>query len=243
MAKENNRSFQPLHVALIMDGNGRWALRQKMPRHHGHRVGAETLRNIVSVSPALGIRFLTVFAFSTENWRREPEEVNGLMSLMHLYSNSMIKELQENGVEVEFIGDLTSLDRSLKRKLETLQCQTSGGLRLKLTVAVNYGGRAELTRAVQKIASCIKNGKYAIDEIDEQLLQRHLMTANLPDPDLIIRTGGDVRISNFLLWQSAYTEFEFVDTLWPDFTPDLLRSIVAQYPTRSRRFGATGGVG
>lgn len=243
MAKENNRSFQPLHVALIMDGNGRWALRQRMPRHHGHQAGAETLRNIVSASPALGIRFLTVFAFSTENWRREPEEVNGLMSLMHLYSNSMIKELQENDVEVDFIGDLTSLDGSLKEKLETLQYQTSGGSRLTLTVAVNYGGRAELTRAVQRIASCTKSGKYAIDEIDEKLLQSHLMTANLPDPDLIIRTGGDVRISNFLLWQSAYTEFEFVDTLWPDFTPDLLRSILAQYPMRSRRFGATNGVG
>lgn len=238
MREEYQASTYPLHVALIMDGNGRWASQKRRPRLHGHQAGAETLRRIVSVCPSLDIRYLTVFAFSTENWRRAPEEVNGLMSLMHLYSNSMIKELKENSVEVVFIGDLTSLDRSLREKLDTLEQETAGGKILTLTVAINYGGRAELTQAVKDIAVGIREGKFSIDEINESLLQKHLMTADLPDPDLIIRTAGDVRISNFLLWQSAYTEFEFVDTLWPDFTPEDFKSILARYPARSRRFGA-----
>ncbi len=235
-----NHRDKPRHVALIMDGNGRWAAKKRMPRLHGHRAGAEALRNIVRECPNLDIRYLTVFAFSTENWRRKPEEISGLMSLMQLYSDSEISQLRENGVHVEFIGDLTRLDPGVKEQLETLACETKGGRRLKLTVAVNYGGRAELTGAVRRIVSRVEHGELCLDEITETVMQDHLMTADLPDPDLIIRTSGEIRLSNFLLWQSAYSELEFVDTLWPDFTPEILKSILVRYPERSRRFGADG---
>ena len=240
MNAENFPCDRPRHVALIMDGNGRWAAKKKMPRLHGHRAGAEALRNVVRECPELGIRYLTVFAFSTENWRRKPEEISGLMSLMRIYSSSEIGQLQENGVHVEFIGDLTRLETGVRERLETLAQETRGGRRLKLTVAVNYGGRAELTGAVRRIASRVEQGKLCPEDISESVMQQNLLTSDLPDPDLIIRTSGEVRLSNFLLWQSAYSELEFVDTLWPDFTPEILKSILARYPERSRRFGANG---
>ena len=223
-----------------MDGNGRWAAKKQLPRLHGHHAGAETLRDIVRACPDLDIRFLTVFAFSTENWRRTPEEVGGLMTLMRLYSESEVKQLRENGVQVRFIGDLTKLERGLAKKLENLAIKTKGGDRLQLTVAVNYGGRAEITHAFQRLASRIANGELTPEEVCESCLRDNLMTTHLPDPDLIVRTGGDIRVSNFLLWQSAYSELEFVDTLWPDFTPHQFQSIVNRYPERSRRFGANG---
>ncbi|MCY4007135.1 MAG: isoprenyl transferase [Rhodobacteraceae bacterium] len=235
-----NHCTMPRHVALIMDGNGRWAAKRKLPRLEGHRAGAEALRAIVQECPKLDVRYLTVFAFSTENWRRDPAEVNELMALMRDYADSEINQLQENGVRVEFIGDLSRLDNGVAAQLETITRETRSGDRLRLTVAVNYGARAEITAALRHLAARIDKGDLDPDDINESVMQTHLMTADLPDPDLIIRTSGELRLSNFLLWQSAYSEFEFVDTLWPDFTPEVLRDILIRYPNRSRRFGANG---
>ncbi len=235
-----NHCKMPRHVALIMDGNGRWAAKRKLPRLEGHRAGAEALRAIVQECPKLDVRYLTVFAFSTENWRRDPAEVNELMALMRDYADSEINQLQENGVRVEFIGDLSRLDNGVEAQLETITRETRSGDRLRLTVAVNYGARAEITAALRHLAARIDKGDLDPDDINESVMQTHLMTADLPDPDLIIRTSGELRLSNFLLWQSAYSEFEFVDTLWPDFTPEVLRDILIRYPNRSRRFGANG---
>lgn len=230
----------PDHVALIMDGNGRWAAQRELPRLEGHRAGAEALRKIVLKAPQMGIQYLTVYAFSTENWRRNPEEINGLMSLLESYSNSELEEIKKNGINVNFIGDLTKLELEVREQLNKLADETKDGDKLILTVAINYGGRAELTKAVQRIVSRVQCNELVPDEITENELHKHLMTAGIPDPDLVIRTSGEIRLSNFLLWQSAYAELEFVDTLWPDFTPAFLQSILNRYSTRSRRFGANG---
>ena len=228
----------PNHVAIIMDGNGRWAAKRNLPRIEGHRAGAERLREIVRACPAHGIRYLTVFAFSTENWRRCPQEINGLMALLRLYSRIEAQELASSGVCVQFIGNLDRLDKTVTHQLCELTRLTRGGQRLRLTVAVNYGGRAELTAAAQRIAELIAAGDLRPDQITEDVLSAETLTADLPDPDLIIRTSGEVRLSNFLLWQSAYSELEFVDTLWPDFTPEHLASVLSKYAGRQRRFGA-----
>ncbi|MCY3878502.1 MAG: polyprenyl diphosphate synthase [Rhodobacteraceae bacterium] len=231
----------PRHVAIIMDGNGRWAARRHLPRQQGHRAGAERLRDIVRACPKLGIKFLTVFAFSTENWRRRPEEIDGLMALMRLYPHSLADELKRNGVRVQFIGELQRLDRSVTNRLDELAALTASCDQLCLTVAVNYGGRAEMAAAARQVAERVASGELLARDITEDTLSAHLLTKDLPDPDLVIRTSGEFRLSNFLLWQAAYAEFEFVDTLWPDFTPGDLASIVRRYPGRIRRFGAAAG--
>ena len=230
----------PRHVAIIMDGNGRWARQRSLPRIRGHREGAERLREIVEESAAFGIRYLTVFAFSTENWKRSPSEVDGLMNLFRIHARSEEDALVRNGARFRFIGDLSALDTALARQILELERATSGGTRLELSVAVNYGARSELAMAARRVAEKVAKGVLNPADIDEEALNAHLYTSHLPDPDLIIRTSGERRLSNFLLWQSAYSEFEFVEDLWPEFTAEKFRSALAGYGRRNRRFGAAG---
>lgn len=224
----------PLHVAIIMDGNGRWATNRGWPRLVGHRKGAERVREIVSACPDLGVTHLTVYAFSTENWKRSTTEVLGLMKIFARYIKTEANKLAEAGVRLRFIGDRTRLDPNLQELMAGIETRTAHGRVLNLTVAINYGGRDELTRAMRKIAAL------GIDPalITEQMISAHLDTADLPDPDLVIRTSGETRTSNFLPWAAAYAEYEFTPTLWPDFTPTELAHILARFAGRERRFGA-----
>jgi undecaprenyl diphosphate synthase len=226
------------HVAIIMDGNGRWATNRGMPRLVGHRKGAERVREIVEAAPGLGIRWLTIYAFSTENWKRSTEEVLGLMSIFARYIEREADRLALEGVRMRFIGDRTRLDPKLQRLMSGIEERTTLLGRLNLTVAINYGGRNELMRAARKLAARAASGALSPDAIDETAIEDALDTHDLPDPDLVIRTSGETRISNYLLWQSAYAEYEFTDTLWPDFTPAELARIVGRYGQRERRFGA-----
>jgi undecaprenyl diphosphate synthase len=221
-----------------MDGNGRWATNRGMPRLVGHRRGAERVREIVECAPGLGIRWLTIYAFSTENWKRSTEEVLGLMSIFARYIEREADRMALEGVRMRFIGDRTRLDTKLQRLMSGIEERTSGLGRLNLTVAINYGGRNELLRAAQRLATRALAGEISPDQIDESALEDALDTHELPDPDLVIRTSGEKRISNYLLWQSAYAEYEFTPTLWPDFTPAELAQIVGRYAGRERRFGA-----
>ena len=231
----------PRHVAIIMDGNGRWARQRNLPRIRGHREGAERLREIVEECAAFGVKYLTVFAFSTENWKRSASEVDGLMNLFRIYARSEEEALVRNGARFRFIGDLSALDTALAEQILELERATRGGTRLELSVAVNYGARSELAMAARRLAEKVAKGVLNPADVDEEALNAHLYTSHLPDPDLIIRTSGERRLSNFLLWQSAYSEFEFVDDLWPEFTAEKFRSVLAGYGRRNRRFGAAGG--
>ena len=232
-----DQSRGPKHVAIIMDGNGRWAQKKGLPRTFGHRVGAETLREIVKAASNIGIQVLTAYAFSTENWRRPTDEVNLLMSLMADYLDNEITELNKNNVQIRFIGIIEGLAPALQNKIEKAQTHTAHNTGLIFNLAVNYGGRAELTRAVKIISEKVQNKKLAIEDINESIIEQHLYTHGLPSPDLLIRPSGDFRISNFLLWQMAYTEFWFTDVNWPDFTPAHLMQAIYEYQQRERRFG------
>jgi len=225
------------HVAIIMDGNGRWASNRGWPRLVGHRKGAERVKQIVRCAPDLGIRWLTVYAFSTENWKRSTEEVLGLMSIFARYIEREADRLAAEGVRMRFIGDRSRLDPKLQRLMTGIEARTAGLRRLNLTVAINYGGRDELARAMRQIGAEVAAGTLAATDITDAVISAHLDTAGLPDPDLVIRTSGETRTSNFLSWQSAYAEFEFTPTLWPDFTPDELAAILARFGNRDRRFG------
>lgn len=227
----------PRHVAVIMDGNGRWAVKRGRPRLFGHQAGARRVREIVEACPGLGVDYLTIFAFSTENWKRTQTEVAGLMSLFRRYIEREARELKKAGVRVRFIGDRVRLDPKLIKMMDNLEALTADNDKLNLTVALNYGGRDEVTRAVQRLSRDIASGSLTPDEVDAECLARYLDTRVLPDPDLVIRTSGEARISNFLLWQSAYSEYEFIDTLWPDFTAAEFARIVESYGGRDRRFG------
>lgn len=227
----------PQHVAIIMDGNGRWAQKRGLPRTFGHRAGAEALRAIVSTASEIGVGVLTAYAFSTENWKRPDEEVNLLMKLFSDYLDTEIDELHQNGVQLRFIGNLEGLAANLRDKMADARERTAGNTGLVLTLAVNYGGRAEVVHAVQALAEQVRQGAIAPGAITEELIHDHLYTAGLPDPDLIIRPSGDQRISNFLLWQSAYAEFWFTDVHWPDFKPEHLIAAIADFQRRERRFG------
>ena len=228
----------PNHVAIIMDGNGRWAQARGQPRLFGHRKGASRVREIVEACPDLGVKYLTIFAFSTENWKRTQTEVAGLMLLFRRYIKKETKDLVARGVRVRFIGDRIKLDKKLVALMDTLESATAGNERVNLTIALNYGGRDEVARAVKQLAQEVADGKIKPDDVDEETLTRFLDTCVLPDPDLVIRTSGEARISNFLLWQSAYAEYEFIDTLWPDFTSEVFAKVLARYGNRDRRFGA-----
>ncbi|MGP3696367.1 polyprenyl diphosphate synthase [Rhodobacter sp. NSM] len=225
------------HVAIIMDGNGRWAVNRGWPRLVGHRRGAERVREIVEASPDLGIRWLTVYAFSTENWKRSTEEVLGLMSIFARYIEREADRLAKEGVRMRFIGDRTRLDAKLQRLMAGIEARTQYNQRLHLTVAINYGGRDELARAAQRMCLDVAEGRLRPEEADEAALTARLDTAGIPDPDLVIRTSGETRTSNFLSWQSAYAEYEFTPTLWPDFTARELETIIERFSSRERRFG------
>lgn len=238
VANETEAERKIEHVALIMDGNGRWATRRGLPRLVGHRKGAERVREIVDICPDIGVKYLTLYAFSTENWKRAEAEVAGLMSLFRRYILKEAKKLDANGVRVRFIGDRTRLDAKLITLMAQLEEKTSKNDHLNLTIALNYGGRDELTRAVKTLAEDVADGRVAPIDVTEDSVGYYLDTRYLPDPDLVIRTSGEKRVSNFLLWQAAYAEYEFLETLWPDFTAAEFESIVNGFAGRERRFGA-----
>ena len=233
----NESRAAPEHVAIIMDGNGRWAVGRGRPRLFGHQAGARRVSEIVGACPDLGVRYLTIFAFSTENWKRTQAEVSGLMTLFRRYIIKEAQRLAVNGVRVRFIGDRDRLDATLVRLMDELEALTRSNDRVHLTVALNYGGRDEVTRATRRLAREVAAGHVDPEDVDAEMLASYLDTHTLPDPDLVIRTSGEARISNFLLWQSAYAEYEFVDTLWPDFTADDFADILAGYGKRERRYG------
>lgn len=226
------------HVAIIMDGNGRWATRRGLPRLAGHRKGAEAVRSVVEACPDLGIEVLTLYAFSTENWKRSTEEVSGLMGLFRHYMRREAAELARRGARVRFLGDREALDADIREMMAGLEAQTAENDRLTLVIAINYGGRAEIAAAARRLAVRAVDGAIDAADISEEALEAELGTHGLPDPDLVIRTSGEQRISNFLLWQCAYSEFLFVDDLWPDFDGAALARALALYGGRERRFGA-----
>ncbi|MCV6587372.1 MAG: isoprenyl transferase [Marinibacterium sp.] len=228
----------PAHVAIIMDGNGRWAKLRGRPRLFGHHAGVKRVREVIKAAPHLGIEYLTVFAFSTENWKRTQAEVAGLMSLFRRYIAHEARALDAENVRVRFIGDRVKLDAKLVGLMDELEELTRDNTRVNLTIALNYGGRDEVARATQRLAEEVAAGRLKPEDVDEETLPRFLDTHVLPDPDLVIRTSGEARISNFLLWQSAYAEYEFVDTLWPDFSAQELEDLCRKFGTRDRRFGA-----
>ena len=225
------------HVAIIMDGNGRWAQNKGRPRLSGHQAGARRVREIVESCPDLGIKYLTIFAFSTENWRRTQLEVAGLMKLFKKYIYKETQPLVEAGIRVRFIGDRVRLQPSLVNLMDQLEQLTQNNSAINLTIAINYGARDEVTRAAKRMAKDVLNGDLSVESINEETLPKYLDTHVLPDPGLVIRTSGEARISNFLLWQSAYAEYEFIDTLWPDFTKEIFSNLVTQFGSRERRFG------
>ena len=228
----------PSHVGIIMDGNGRWASSRGLPRLAGHKRGADRVREIVESCPELAISHLTLFAFSTENWKRPAQEVIGLMRLFRRYIKKEGARLVAEGVRVRFIGGRERLDADLQALMAGLEMQTATNDRLHLTVAINYGGRDELLRATRRVAEAVAAGRIAADEITPATIEAHLDTAGLPDPDLVVRTSGECRVSGFLPWQTAYAEFAFVDTRWPDFTAEMFAAQVRGFGARERRFGA-----
>ena len=238
---KNKFESGPKHVAVIMDGNGRWAQVRGKPRLYGHRAGAKRVREIVEACPGLGVKYLTVFAFSTENWKRTQAEVSGLMSLFQRYITAEARALRDNGIRVRFIGDRIRLEKKLVALMDELEQMTADNDVVHLTAAINYGSRDEVARATKRLARDVRDGQLDPEAVDAETLARYLDTYVLPDPDLVIRTSGEARISNFLLWQSAYSEYEFIDTLWPDFTADIFANIIFNYSKRDRRYGAVAG--
>lgn len=228
----------PSHVAIIMDGNGRWATSRGLPRLAGHKRGADRVREIVEACPKLGVTHLTLFAFSTENWSRPAAEVSGLMRLFRRYIKKEGARLVAEGARVRFIGGRERLESDLQALMGGLEMQTRDNDRLHLTVAINYGGRDEILRATRRIAEAVRAGQLRAEDITSDTMSDYLDTAGLPDPDLILRTSGEMRVSGFLPWQSAYSEFSFVDTRWPDFTADQFAIEVQGFGARERRFGA-----
>ncbi len=228
----------PKHVAIIMDGNGRWATQRGLPRLAGHRSGVDRVREVVKACPDLGIHHLTLFAFSTENWKRSPEEVAGLMTLFRRYMTKESARLVSEGVRVRFLGERTRLPVDIQNMIEGLEAQSASNDRFFLNIALNYGARDEITRAVKHLAQKVAAGDLDAEDVSESVVEGFLDTAGLPDPCLIIRTSGELRISNFLLWQAAYSEFVFVEECWPDFTGDAFAKIVGSFAKRERRFGA-----
>jgi undecaprenyl diphosphate synthase len=231
----------PRHIAIIMDGNGRWAQARGLPRIAGHRRGAEAVRRTLSAAADLGIAYLTLFGFSSENWKRPSEEVQGLMTLLRHYLRAEIAELHKAGARLKVIGQLRRLDPDIIAMIENAEALTRDNTRINLTIALSYGGRAEITAAVRAIAAEAAAGLVSAEDVDDDCIARHLLTADLPDPDLLIRTSGEQRISNFLLWQCAYSELVFTKTLWPDFAKRDLDQAIDDYCGRDRRYGSTVG--
>ncbi len=230
----------PAHVAIVMDGNGRWAQKKNRPRTFGHQAGLKALRKIVRRCGDIGVKELTVFAFSSENWNRPKKEVSRLMDLFLRALDREAKELNENGVKIRFIGDLTAFSPEMQQKIDNAMSQTAGNQQMTLNVAANYGGRWDIVNAARKTAQAFASGSITLEQIDEDYFAGQATLGGSSDPDLFIRTGGEMRISNFLLWQCAYTEFFFSPVLWPDFSPAVFDQVIATYRSRERRFGLTG---
>ena len=227
----------PEHIAIIMDGNGRWAKARMMPRTYGHKAGVETIRKIVEESKRLGVKYLTLYAFSTENWKRPKDEVSALMKLLVTYLRKELNELDKNDVKINTIGDISKLPQVCVDELEKSKEKTKDNSSLVLTLALNYGGRADIIDAVKKICQDVKNSEIDIDSINEDMFGKYLDTKDIIDPDLVIRTSGEQRLSNFLLWEVAYSEFYYTDVHWPDFDEEELQKAIYSYENRDRRFG------
>ncbi|KEZ86399.1 UDP pyrophosphate synthase [Clostridium sulfidigenes] len=227
----------PAHIAIIMDGNGRWAKQRKLPRTMGHRAGMKNIKMMVEESSNLGVKYLTLYAFSTENWKRTKEEVGALMDLVVEFINKEFEELHRNNVKLNSIGDISKLPEKSKAAVEDAMYKTRNNTGLTLNIALNYGGRDEIVKGVKEIAKEVLEGKLQIDNIDDKIISDHLYTSGMPDPDIIIRPSGELRLSNYLLWQSAYSEFWFSNINWPDFTKEDLRRAISDFQKRDRRFG------
>ena len=227
----------PQHVAIILDGNGRWAKKRHMPRNFGHKAGADNLEQVIEDAWDLGIKYLTVYAFSTENWKRSVEEVTGLMTILRDFLKKSIDKANKNNMRVRILGKRDRLDADIIAAIDDLEEATKNNTGIQFNVALNYGGRDEITRAVKKIAEEVSKGEISLDDITEECVSQHLDTADIPDPDLLIRTSGELRTSNFLPWQLSYSEFYFCDTLWPDFDKEALKKAIDYYNGRERRFG------
>jgi undecaprenyl diphosphate synthase len=230
----------PQHVAIIMDGNGRWAKARGLPRVAGHRRGADAVRRVVRGAGELGIPVLTLFAFSTENWTRPADEVADLMGLLRHYLRSELEELRKNGARLRVIGKREGLAADIVRDIAEAENMTAGNARIDVNICINYGSRDEILRATRRLAQRVAAGEITVDDIDQKSFEHELLTAGLPDPDLLIRTSGEQRISNFLLWQCAYSELVFVDTLWPDFGKEHLEQAILEFRRRERRYGGIG---
>ena len=225
------------HIAVMMDGNGRWATKRGLPRTAGHKKGAEVVVQIAKAAKEFGVKYLTLYAFSTENWKRSPEEIGALMQLLRQYLDKNFKELEQNDVKIRFIGERYMLDADIVEKMERLEQKTAENKSLVLQIALSYGSRQEILNTAKEIAERVKNGDMQLQDIDEQTFSAMLYTGGVPDPDLLIRTSGEQRISNYLLWQIAYSELFFTKTLWPDFAKEEFKSIIENYQTRERRYG------
>ena len=238
MSEENRGSLRiPAHIAIIMDGNGRWARRRGMPRTFGHSQGAKVVEEILEDADHLGVKYLTVYAFSTENWSRPQAEVKALMNLLRRYMKSSLAKCTKNNVRVRVIGDKSMLDKDLQDAIEDLERNTASNTGIGFQIAINYGSRDEIVRSVRELAKNVRKGLIEPDEINENMITNNLDTGGIPEPDLLIRTGGEQRISNFLLWQTAYAELYFCDTAWPDFSKKDLEKAVEAFNSRERRYG------
>ncbi len=229
----------PSHIAIVMDGNGRWAARKNLPRMAGHNAGMKAMKEIVKKSSSLGVGYLTVYAFSTENWKRSREEVGGIFRLLVYFVDNELKELHQNNVKVTILGDYKALPSDAVDRIERTLELTKNNTGLHFSIALNYGSRTEILDAVKTLAGQVAKGEETVEGLDPDKLSAALYTGQhgIPDPDLVIRTSGEKRLSNFLLWQSAYSEYVFTDVLWPDFTPDILEDCILEYQNRDRRFG------
>ncbi len=227
----------PQHIAIILDGNGRWAKKKGMPRNYGHAEGSKNVERICEDAYKMGVKYLTVYAFSTENWKRPKDEVDTLMNLLRSYMKTCLKTAEKNRMRVRVLGDKTALDEDIRKRIAELETATKDNDGLCFQIALNYGSRDEILRAIRKVCEDCKEGKVKSEEINESLFAAYLDTHDIPDPDLMIRTSGEQRLSNYLLWQLAYSEFYFTDVLWPDFTKDELAKAIEFYNSRDRRFG------
>ena len=239
MALSNGRNIAPpRHIAIIMDGNGRWAKKRGLPRTAGHAAGAESFRRIANYCRTLGVKYLTVYAFSTENWKRSADEVAGIMRLLGRYLREALEDMDKNRVCFRFFGDLTKLSPELQKLCYDAE-NRSADYDVQVNFCLNYGGRDEIVRAAKNFAKDVAAGKYSSEDLTEELLSQYLYSKDVPDPELIIRPSGELRTSNFLLWQSAYSEYVFMNVLWPDFSPEDLDEAIEEYHRRNRRFGGT----
>ena len=227
----------PQHIAIILDGNGRWAKSKGMPRNYGHAQGSKNVEKICEVAYKMGVKYLTVYAFSTENWNRPQSEVDALMTLLRNYMKTCLKTAEKNRMKVRVSGDKTRLDDDIRTRIEELEEASKNNDGLNFQIAINYGSRDEMVRAMRKMMKDCEAGKITSDEVTEEVFESYLDTHGIPDPDLLIRTSGELRLSNYLLWQLAYTEFYFTDVPWPDFTKEELEKAIMQYNNRDRRYG------